>query len=823
MRAVAVRLIFCGEHQGVSEAASLVSSQSRPGIEGQNENGRSTARAGSLVRLLRDIAIAANEARSVDEAFAFALGVICEFSGWKVGHAFVKGFQDDEHKVRVVLGPVEDPFSAIRRATVEGGFDPLTGLPGRVFASGQAEWIADVRADPRFIRNTLAGQLEVGAGIAFPVLVESDVVAVMEFFAAGAESPDDGLLETMVAVGTQLGRVVERNRVRQMIMDRDRKLVAAQRIAGLGYWEWSPITGKLHWTDELYRLYGLNPGEHIDYEEYIARIHEDDRELVTGTVGRAMQEHDPFYMVHRIVTPTGEVRYIQGDGTVDTDGNGNVIRMSGTALDVTRIMTAELELRASEERYRLLAENATDMVVRSSTDGVFIYVSPSSESVVGYGSDELVSKPVYDFVHPDDLDAVRRMYREVLDATAVQTIAYRFSRKSGGYVWVESTLRSVSGDGEAVAEIVSSTRDITERRTAEARLRHFEERTKALTESAVEAIVMIDDSGTVVGWNESATRIFGYERDEVMGGPLSPIMPERYREAHRKALQRVLVTFESRLIGRTIELEGRRKSGEEFPVELSLSMWEADGTRYFGGIIRDISVRKQVEEELVQKTQQLRLLAARIQKVREEERTRLSREVHDVLGQALTGLRMDVAMLERGGMNGEVAQERLDIMKNAIDETVRIVRRISSDLRPGVLDDLGIEAALEWEVQKFEGRTGIACTFIDHTDGVTLDEGRSTAAFRVFQELLTNVARHAKAGTVEVQIRSDDSRFVIEVQDDGVGIDQERAKRGLSLGILGMRERLAPWGGEVEFRGSPGAGTRVTVSLPISNGSIENR
>ncbi len=791
-------------------------------IESEEASHRPAAGSASLVRLLRDIAIAANEARSVDEAFTFALRLICEFSGWKVGHAFVKGFQDDEPKVRLVVGPGEAPFSAIRRATVEGGFDPLTGLPGRVFASGQAEWIVDVREDPRFIRNTLAGQLEVGAGIAFPVLIESEVVAVMEFFAAGAEAPDDGLLETMVAVGTQLGRVLERNRVRQMIVDRDRKLVAAQRIAGLGYWEWSPVTGKLHWTDELYRLYGLTPGEEIDYEKYISHIHEDDRDLVTGTVGRAMEQHDPFYMVHRIVTPQGEVRYIQGDGTVDADADGNVIRMSGTALDVTRIKMAELELRASEERYRLLAANATDMVARSTTEGVYVYVSPSSESVVGFTPDELHGKSVYDFMHAGDLEAVRRMYRELLDQTTIQTIAYRFQRQSGGYVWVESTLRSVGEDGEVV-EIVSSTRDITERRKTEERLRHSEERTRALTESAVEAIVTIDHDGTIVGWNDSATRIFGYERSEVLGGPLTPIMPKRYREAHRVGMQRVLSTFEGRLIGRTIEIEGRRKSGEEFPVELSLSMWEADGTRYFGGIIRDISVRKRVEEELVQKSQQLRMLAARIQKVREEERTRLSREVHDVLGQALTGLRMDVAMLERRQVEDEEVQERLNVMKNAIDETVRIVRRISSDLRPGVLDDLGIEAALEWEVRKFEGRTGIACTFVDNTDGLRLDEGRSTAAFRVFQELLTNVARHASASSVEVRIRSNDGDFAIEVHDDGVGIDQERAARGLSLGILGMRERLAPWGGEIEFKGSPGAGTRVTVTLPkSSNGSFEN-
>ncbi len=646
------------------------------------------------VRLLRDVAIAANEAHSVKDAFEFALRLVGEFTGWRVGHAFVK--EGNEAAIKLILGPVDERYAVIRRATVEGGFDPTTGLTGRVFKSGDAEWIPDVREDPRFIRNDLVGRLNVGAAIAFPVLAGNEVVAVMEFFAAEAIPPNPALLETMTIVGTQLGRVIERERVRHQLLDRDRKLLAAQAIAGLGYWEWSPLTGRLHWTDQLFELYGLNPEDGIDYEKYLSCIHDEDRDAMISVIENAMRDHQSYSHVHRIVRPDGTVRFIQGNGTIDVDEDGGVVRMSGTALDITRLKNAEHEVRLAEER------------------------------------------------------------------------------------------------------------------------------TRALTDSAVEAIVTIDDTGSIVGWNESATRIFGYELEEVKGGPLTRMMPDRFHEAHSAGLRRAASTGEYKLIGKTIEIFGQRKSGQEFPIELSLSKWEVGGRPYFGGIIRDISERKRVEAELVEKSEQLRRLAARLQKVREEERTRLSREVHDLLGQALTGLRMDVSMVERL-IPDELADSlrpRLDTMKEAIDDTVHVVRRISSDLRPGVLDDLGIEAALEWEMMKYQHRTDVECNFDDLTDGAGgLDANQSTAVFRVFQELLTNVARHANASSLTASIEHEDDRFVMVVEDDGVGIEGSVGALSRSLGVLGMRERLAPWDGEIEFLDAPQGGTRVVVTLPIGSGN----
>lgn len=225
----------------------------------------------------------------------------------------------------------------------------------------------------------------------------------------------------------------------------------------------------------------------------------------------------------------------------------------------------------------------------------------------------------------------------------------------------------------------------------------------------------------------------------------------------------------------------------------------------------------EANEHLTSSQDQLRQLAARLQKIRENERKALSRKVHDVLGQALTGLHMDLARIERYVAPEDVEQHsRIGVMKEAIRETIQIVRGIAHDLRPGILDDLGIVAALEFETQQFEARSGIACTFVSAAQGRVLDPERSTTVFRVFQELMTNVARHAEASEVIVTVRVQDSIFVLELRDNGRGIRPEEALGTKSLGLLGIHERLLPWKGRAEFAGAAGEGTTVTVRLPLA-------
>jgi len=208
----------------------------------------------------------------------------------------------------------------------------------------------------------------------------------------------------------------------------------------------------------------------------------------------------------------------------------------------------------------------------------------------------------------------------------------------------------------------------------------------------------------------------------------------------------------------------------------------------------------------------LRRLAARIESLHEEERKRVAREVNDELGQALSGLKMDLAWVTaRIQKNGHLLR-RARAMSRLIDRAVETARRIATELRPGVLDQLGLLPAIEWQAQQFEALTGIRTVCSINDKGHVLGLTPSVAVFRIIQEVLTNVARHAKATRVEISVASSDRNLFIEVEDNGKGM---KAKRE-SLGILGIRERLHLLGGSIEFEGRPGRGTRVSMSVPLT-------
>jgi signal transduction histidine kinase len=229
---------------------------------------------------------------------------------------------------------------------------------------------------------------------------------------------------------------------------------------------------------------------------------------------------------------------------------------------------------------------------------------------------------------------------------------------------------------------------------------------------------------------------------------------------------------------------------------------------------------KRVGENIVKSRDRLRNLSARLQTVLEEERTRISREIHDELGQALTALKLDLSslgrMLSSDGLSKPTGKVRA--MERAVGRIIRTVRKISTELRPGVLDEFGLADAIEWQAKEFENRTGIGCKLSLHATDKITDTVHSTAIFRVFQEALTNVMRHAAATQVTVGLEKADDRLILEVRDNGIGIAEERIFDSKSLGLTGIRERVLRLGGEVSISGKPGKGTLVIVTLPFREG-----
>ncbi|MGE5467535.1 MAG: PAS domain S-box protein [Ignavibacteria bacterium] len=352
-------------------------------------------------------------------------------------------------------------------------------------------------------------------------------------------------------------------------------------------------------------------------------------------------------------------------------------------------------------------------------------------------------------------------------------------------------------------------RRLVEQASQEEQRRENEAAFSAMAEGAI----VTDPNGTILWVNDAFCRIFGYERDEVIGKNPRILKSGRHSAEEYSEFWRQL-TAAGHWRG---ELWNRRKTGEVFPEEISIqALRGADGRilRYIS-IFSDITERKRNDEELRRSQAQLQELTGFLQTAREEERTRIARELHDELGQALTVLRIDLSWLQGKCPKSEPAViNRLEGAYGLVERTVNAVRRISADLRPPMLDDLGLAAAIEHHVRGFAERTGIACELNMDREEFDLANDAATTLFRVVQEALTNAARHSGAKHVTIDIEEAEDGVHLVVADDGRGFDASAAPPG--FGLLGMRERVKMQGGRLAIESAPGAGTRVEAWLPIA-------
>lgn len=359
--------------------------------------------------------------------------------------------------------------------------------------------------------------------------------------------------------------------------------------------------------------------------------------------------------------------------------------------------------------------------------------------------------------------------------------------------------------------------DITEHKQVEEALRKSEMKTRAILDHAADGIMTADERGLIESFNPAAAQTFGYEPSKVIGQNIRLLIPRPYLREHESYSALNAPSSGSKILSLGREVTGRRKDGQTFPLELAVSEVWLGEKRLFIAVVRDITERKQAQDALANSREQLRSLAAYVESVREEERTRMAREVHDVLGQSLTGLKMDLAWLSaRLPASPASLVERARSMSDLTDETIQTVRKIASDLRPGVLDNLGLVAAIEWQGEDFQSRTGIECACQSPLKDAGLEPELCTTVFRIFQETLTNVARHARATAVLVSLNEEAGELVLNVQDNGRGIDESQKLNPKSLGLLGMRERAFLMGGEVRITGVSGQGTQVTLTIPLA-------
>jgi PAS domain S-box-containing protein len=350
---------------------------------------------------------------------------------------------------------------------------------------------------------------------------------------------------------------------------------------------------------------------------------------------------------------------------------------------------------------------------------------------------------------------------------------------------------------------------VTERVRAEDEQARLAARLAGLLDSAMDGIITVDDHQRIVMYNRAAERIFGWPQLQVMGQRLDMLLPQRFRQSHFGHMKRFGDTgVTSRRMGTDNLIYGQRRSGEEFPMDASISQIETPEGKLYTVILRDVTERVRAQEDLA-------AFAKQSTAIREQEKSRVARELHDELAQSLTAIKMDTIWLQDSmGRDPAAAAAKVGDMLRMIDGAVASTRRIAADLRPLVLDDLGMMPAIEWLVQNFQQRWDIACE-LDADPDFELGEPYATAVFRIVQESLVNVAKHARARHVGVSVHAVDGGVRLKVQDDGGGFDPKSPRRAGSLGLAGLRERAQLLRGSVVVHSRPGQGTTIDAFIPV--------
>lgn len=519
---------------------------------------------------------------------------------------------------------------------------------------------------------------------------------------------------------------------------------------------------------------------------------------------------------------TVETRWQRKDGTIidvllsstQFDPSNLSAGVIFTALDITERKKAESQLRESEERYRVVIENSNDGVALVK-EGVFIYVNQKFVHMFGYERpDEITGRPIAFTTHPDHHDMVNRYnVKRRLGEPAPTQYDFKGMRKDGSVIDLEASVAGITLLGERVS--LMSLRDITDRKKAEEALHESQERFRIAERMAQIGHFEWDILKDYITVSPSLSSIHGLDASGLQGGLrrwLAMVHPEDAPQLQKiiwKSFreQRVEAGFECRIV---------RPSGEIRYIQArAMATYNAVGKPIrVIGVVTDVTERKRAEEELLDSRERLRSLADHLVSAREEEKGFIARELHDELGQTLTALYFNLSWLRKKLRKDQMKlAEQVEAMARLTNEAVGTIKRIQGELRPSILDNLGLTEALEWQANNFRKHTKIAVDF-QRSDTVITDTKTEIAIFRIFQEALTNVARHSQATRVQVELIQDTDEVRLTVSDNGRGIEgHEMYKRG-SFGLLGIRERVDALGGRLVVTGGSGDGTRLDVRIP---------
>jgi PAS domain S-box-containing protein len=480
----------------------------------------------------------------------------------------------------------------------------------------------------------------------------------------------------------------------------------------------------------------------------------------------------------------------------------------------------EDKVRESEELFRTIIETAHDKIWTLDHLGNFTFMNKQGEEIFGYRASEWRGENITQVVHPEDCPKVQERW---LNISKVESYGceLRINAKNGQVLILSVNVAPLYKEDKIIGTVWFG-RDITEHRRAEKALQESEERYRTLVETMNEGLVVISENGLLTYVNDQVCKRSGYSKDELIGRPVTDFLDVTGQNILKEQMgKRIRGEHEA------YEIPAIRKDGQKVFVLISPKPIFDENGQYKSSfaVLMDITRRKRVEEALRESEKQLRHLSSQLLTAQETERKRISRELHDELGQALAVLKLKVSFIEGGLLQDQTAiREECKDALQYMDQVIENVRRLSRDLSPSILEDLGLRAALGWLINNIIKNNNAKVTFemedIDHL----LSQNAQIIIYRILQEALTNVAKHAEAKNISVVIKKAKDRVSFRVEDDGKGFDVVKVARRepmeKGLGLATMEERARMLGGALDLWSQEGKGTRMTFDIPMEKGRI---
>ncbi len=508
---------------------------------------------------------------------------------------------------------------------------------------------------------------------------------------------------------------------------------------------------------------------------------------------------------------SGRNRYIKANFVPVFSANETIVGGMMVVEDLTERKQAEDALSRSEQERAVLLARTNDLAVLLDPAGTIVNTNEKFANRFDTAASTMIGKCVWDYF-PEPNRSNRKYHFDQVLATG-KTVEMEDEREG---IWHYSKLCPVPDASGKLVWVAVFARDITEQKVAEAALRHSEARYRSLAENSPGMILLIDPDGICRYVSSSVEKIMGFSPETVLGArPEDFLLPEEADAALAIAAR----TLKGEAI-RNFEVRVRRKDGSFAVVEWEGSpIYEAGRVAHAQFLGRDVTDRKIAEEKLRASRRQLQKLSTHLLTSREQERAGIAREIHDDLGQTLTAIKMNACWL-KNQIPGDRTQliDRTEDAIRLVDSAIQTVRRISSELRPGLIDDLGLSAAIEWLAASYKKRSDINIHVSVTPEEIILNDTYSIALFRVFQESLTNVIRHSEATEAWVALSRKSDAVTLVITDNGIGITENALSKKESFGLIGMRERVHALGGKISVFKMPAGGTRVSVQVPISNG-----